>query len=352
VLHDIRHMPMSLHEPLVTRFKEMAEMNLIEKRLPQDGRVRIIHEDKEYDVRMSVLPTLQGETIVMRLIDQSSTRIGLDRLGMDRGQIDFLCSCIHRPSGLLLVTGPTGSGKTTLLYSCLLEIDASGAKVLTVEDPIECRIPDVVQVQVNRRNGLTFAAAMRSILRHDPDVILCGELPDRETVEVTLQAALTGQVVFSCLHADDTLAAVNRLVDIGIERYLITSSLNAIVATRRARRLCPDCKTVVDSTSLAAKVKPLAERGGYRIPSDAVFYGGAGCERCRGTGFLGRLNLYEVLPCNPKLVARLIESESADVMIRLAVESGMRTLLADGVRKAVEGETSLPEILRVTDAGI
>jgi excisionase family DNA binding protein len=311
VLHEIRRIPMNLHDSVTTRFKEMAEMNLIEKRLPQDGRFRIQNDEKEYELRMSILPTLYGESIVMRILDRNATLPGLDRLGIEAHQVDFIRACMNRPSGVVLVTGPTGSGKTTFLYSCLLEIDASGAKVLTVEDPIEMRFPDIVQVQVNARNGLTFAAAMRSIQRQDPDVILCGELRDRETVQLALQTAITGHVVLSALHADDCLGAISRFVDIGIERFLITSSLNAIVATRRSRKLCPHCKSVADASLLAAKVIPVAERGGYRGPKDAVFFVPKGCEHCRGTGFQGRINFYEVLPAIPNSLPDLFQPSRA-----------------------------------------
>ena len=352
VLHDIRRMPINLQDSLVLRLKEMGDMNLVEKRIPQDGRHFFQIGEREYDVRMCVLPTLLGESVVMRVLDRNWASLGLEKLGFDPVHLEFLRSSIHRPSGLVLVTGPSGSGKTSLLYSCLLETDSSGAKLISIEDPVECRLPNVVQMQVNKRAGLTFAAGMRSALRSDPDVILCGELPDRETIEVTLRAALTGQVVFSALHADDCLSAVNRLVDIGIERYLITSSLNTIVATRRARKLCSHCKSVSDSAPLLPRIRPLAENGGYRIPSNAVFFAAEGCDRCRGTGFQGRLNLYEVLPCNPKMLAQLVESDSQDAMLRVAVESGMTTLFADGVRHAAEGETSLEEVLRVTDTGL
>lgn len=351
VLHDIRRLPMSLHESLLTRFKEMAEMNLSEKRVPQDGRISIQYRGKEYDLRMSVLPTLYGENAVIRILDRTSVLLGLEKLETRPDELDALRTWMHQSRGLILATGPTGAGKTTLLYSCLQEVNTAEKNVLTIEDPIEHRLADITQVQVNKRVGVTFAGVLRSFIRQDPDVILCGEIRDIETVEMMVEASLTGHLVLSVLHTEDTLSALLRLDDMGLARYLVTATLLGVVATRLARKLCAHCKTVSpleEGRPVSDKLRRLTENGGYRIPQEAVFYSAAGCPRCHGTGYQGRMGLYEILNCTPPLVAQLYQCGSHEERTRLAVLAGVRTLLADGMQKAVEGETSIDEVLRAT----
>ncbi len=358
VLHDIRRMPMSLHDSLITRFKEMAEMNLVEKRLPQDGRARFtcLEPENVFDLRMSVLPTFYGENVVIRILNRTNVLLGLDRIESTPTELNAIRNWMHQPSGMIVATGPTGSGKSTMLYSCLRELDGERANILTVEDPIEHLIPNITQIQVNRRAGLTFAAAMRSFLRQDPDVILCREFRDLEITELAIEAAVTGHVVLGALHTEDAVTALLRLVDIGIARHLIPATLIGVVALRLARKLCTHCKVEASNKTAEekmARVRRLAMDGGYVVPEDAVFYSSLGCEKCRRTGYRGRIGLYDILTCAATWalqVDRLLKKcDTAEEMKRLAVQSGMRTLLADGICKAVAGETSVDEALRVAD---
>ena len=351
VLQEIRRLPISLHDPLIALLKEMSEMNFMEKRLPQDGRISVQFNLRDYDLRVSLLPTIYGENAVIRILDQNSVRLGLEHLGMSEHQLQTVRGWILRRSGMIIATGPTGSGKTALLYSCLQEANSDERNALTVEDPVELQLADVTQVQVNRRAGLTYAAALRSFLRQDPDVILCSEMRDLETAEISIETALTGHLLLSALHTEDAPGAVLRLADIGIVRFLVASTLNGVIAVRLARKLCPHCKSIADqeeSLELLAKVRKMTQRGGYVIPTGAVFYSPVGCEKCRHTGYKGRIGLFEVLNCNPLLVSKLYECASNEEMEQLAVQSGMHTLLADGMRKAAEGTTSIEEILRAT----
>lgn len=357
VLQEIRRLPLSLHEALIAHYKVLAEMNLAEKSLPQDGRIRLRHDGKEYDLRTSVLPTTvtapiaYGESIVMRNLAMTAVRHDLDLLGADPKEMDALRQWLHKSGGMVIAAGPTGAGKTTLLYSCLHEIDTMKKKVFTIEEPVEYPMADVVQTQTNRRVGMTFPTALRSILRQDPDVILCAEMRDLETAEIAVEAALTGHLILTTLHTEDAPSALLRLVDMGVQRYLVAATLSGVVAQRLVRRLCPHCKTTADSNEIAAsleKVRPLAEMGGYRIPDRAVLYAAVGCDQCRRTGYQGRIGLFEILSCTPGLVEQFLKCHSRDERTRLAVSFGMRTLLADGMYKAVEGETTLDEVLRTT----
>jgi general secretion pathway protein E len=353
VMQDIRRIPMGLHEPLVLRFKEMFMMNLIERRIPQDGRALVRDEAREYDMRMSSLPTIYGENLVTRILDKSSVPLGLDQLGTFPNELDPLLQRLHRSSGMIIATGPAGSGKTTLLYSCLAEISTDDKKALAVEDPVELTLEGVTATQVRTAVGLTFPVAMRSILRQDPDIIYCSELRDLETAQLALQSSAVGCLTLSALHAPSALAAISRLVGMGVEPSLIVAGLSMLVATRLARRLCPHCKLLVDSgevLSFKMKLRESAGREGHLIPEKAVFYSGVGCDKCRGSGYIGRLPLYELLACNQMLVGRLLQCQSEQEMTELAVSSGMHKLLADGIRKAAAGETSLEEVMRATGA--
>lgn len=351
VLHHTRSFPRSVLDAVITRLKEAAGMNTMEKRVPQDGRIPTLVNGREYDIRVNCVPTYFGESIVMRVLDTSSVLIGLDNLGIGPAALAAIERAAGKPNGIMITTGPTGSGKTTLMYSCLKKISGPEIKLVTVEDPIESILPGVMQVAVNRRAGLTYAIAMRSFLRQDPDVILVGEMRDLETAQVSIEAALTGHHVMTSLHTEDAPGALLRLVDMGIERYLVAATVACVIGTRLARRLCTHCKTVADpdeAKGVLDKVRALSASGGYTIPEKPVLYDAVGCRECRDTGYRGRLGLHEVLTCNPKLVTLLLGCGTLEEMTQLAVASGMRTLLADGVSRAVTGETTIEEVLRAT----
>ena len=351
-LHVIRQIPMSLHDSLITRLKEMSHMSVSEKKLPQDGRFHLQSHGMSFDVRASLLPSNLGDGLVLRILDQSAATKPLDELGMSDICLASLRSCLNRPSGMILATGPLGSGKTLLMYSCLSELNSPAVKIVTSEEPVEYQLPGVIQFQSKPRLGLALVNGLRSALRQDPDVVFCSELRDKETAEVALDAALKGVLLLSTIFANDALSALVRLADMGIEPYVISSGINALVSTRLIRTLCPDCKVIGDQEkcgSLAARQTQAYGKGGYQPNVEALFYEPVGCPNCRGTGFLGRMGIYELLVCNPKLVGQLIKCSSQDEMRHLAIESGMQTLLMDGIRKAEEGDTSITEVLRVTD---
>jgi excisionase family DNA binding protein len=355
VLQEIWTFPKSLQEALLVRFKAMADMQLAERRVPQDGRIPISFRGGEYELRVSVVPSYFGENIVMRILDKTSVLLGLQKVGLSEIAQARIDRMVHRGSGTIISTGPTGSGKTTLLYSMLHQINAADKHVMTIEDPVEYQLPGITQVQVNKRAGLTFAAGLRSFLRQDPDTIMVGELRDLETAQIVVEAALTGHLVLTTLHTEDAPGALTRLADMGIERYLIGGTVVGVVATRLARKLCPDCKTLGDPAEAAlevAKVRPLASAGGFEMPVSPAFYEAVGCEHCRGTGFRGRIGLFEVLTCDRPLISRLLQAQSSEEMTQIAVGSGMRTLLAEGIARAVEGVTSIDEVLRATGTWI
>ena len=349
VLQETRRLPSGLRESLTARIKVMADMNPGETRLPQDGRIPVTHEGREFDVRVAAVPSVGGEAVTLRVLDRGTVLLGLDRLGLaseDERQVrDFL----GQPSGVVLAAGPAGSGKTTLLYSCLQEIADVEKKTLTVEDPVEYRMPFTTQTAVNRKAGLTFPAALRALLRQDPDILMVGEMRDGETAQLGVEAALTGHLLLSALHTPDAPSALLRLVDMGVEPYLVTATVAGVVATRLARRVCENCRRPVDLSGgpTLGYVAGLAAEGGYQVPADAVFVRGAGCERCRGRGYFGRVGLYEVLPMTEPLAEAVLRRAPAEELAAIAVAGGMRTLLADGVRKAVAGQTTVEEVLRV-----
>lgn len=350
VLQEIRRLPVSLHEALIAYYKERSYMDLLEKR-PQDGRIRFRHEGKDYDLRSNILATIYGDNVVIRNLDMTSVHLDLSLLGADDRQRETLRHWLHRAGGMILATGPAGARKTTLLYACLHEMDIAEKKVFTIEDPVEYTLADVVQTQIVKRFGITFPMLLRCATRQDADIILCGELHDLETAEEAIEATLNGPLLLSTLHAHDAPSVLSRLVDMGVQPYLIASAMTGIVAMRFARRLCPHCKTEADPDEVAAtlkQVRPLAEQGGYRIPDKAVFFASVGCDQCRRTGYQGRIGLFEILSCNPRLVEGLLKCPSSEEMTRLAVAHGLQTLLADGIYKAVEGETTLDEVLRAT----
>jgi general secretion pathway protein E/type IV pilus assembly protein PilB len=329
---------------IVSRVKILSHLNIAEKRLPQDGRIRIRLDDAEVDIRVSVIPMLHGEAVVMRLLRQNATLRGMGELDMDRRELDCFRRVLQLPHGIILVTGPTGSGKTSTLYTALNEINDSVRKIITVEDPVEYQLKGVNQIQVNEKSGLTFARGLRSILRHDPDVILIGEIRDQETAQIAVQASLTGHLVFSTLHTNDAPGAVTRLVDMGVEPYLVASSLEAVLAQRLVRVLCKHCKQIDDSPTAQAFKARLG------IPAGVVIYKSIGCRECRNTGFHGRHAIFEWMDSDSEIRQLVLKNASSDQIRDAARRAGMKTLAEDGWRLVRQGITTVEEILSVTTA--
>ena len=329
---------------IISRIKVMAGMDIAEKRLPQDGRISLRVKGEEIDVRVSTMPTVYGESVSLRLLMRSSGMYGMDRLGLFPDDEEILHRLIRRPHGILLVTGPTGSGKSTSLYAWLHTINSVDKRILTVEDPIEYEMAGINQIQMKPEIGLTFAVGLRHILRQDPDVIMVGEIRDQETADIAIRAALTGHLVFSTLHTNDSAGGVTRLVDMGIEPFLVASSVEALVAQRLVRRLCPKCKRPwkVDM--------PFLESIGFPISKllTGTICEPVGCEECRGTGYAGRTGIYEILLVTDAIRQMIVERQSAADIKMHALEHGMRTLRVDGWRKVLAGVTTLEEVLRVT----
>lgn len=327
---------------IVSRVKILSHLNIAEKRLPQDGRIKIRLEENEVDIRVSVIPMLHGEAVVMRLLRQSSTLRGMDQMGMDPREVKSFRRMLGLPHGIILVTGPTGSGKTSTLYTALNEINDSVRKIITIEDPIEYQLKGINQIQVSEKAGLTFARGLRSILRHDPDVILIGEIRDQETAQIAVQASLTGHLVFSTLHTNDAPGALTRLIDMGVEPYLVASSLEAVLAQRLVRVLCKHCKKEDTSpTTQALKVQ-------LGIPANAPIYAAGGCRECRQTGYHGRRGIFEWMDSSNEIRQMILKRASSDQIRDTARRAGMRTLAEDGWRLVRLGVTTPEEILRVT----
>ena len=342
ILFDQESPPRRLQAAVTSRIKIMGEMNIAERRLPQDGRIRVHLNARAIDIRVSTMPTVHGESIVMRLLDRSSVLLPLEKLGFEakvQGRFEAL---IKRPHGIVLVTGPTGSGKTTTLYAALEKINSPDRKILTVEDPVEYQLLGVNQVPVKSKIGLSFATGLRHIVRQDPDVILVGEIRDLETAEIAIQASLTGHLVFSTLHTNDAPAAITRLQDMGVEPYLLSSVLEGVLAQRLLRRVCDACR-VPDTPSRA----DLLALGVDDAPSTPLFRG-RGCPECRGTGYRGRTAIYELFLITEDVRSLILQRVSAREIRRHAVEAGMGTLRLDGWRKIREGITTVDEVLRVT----
>ena len=327
---------------IVARVKILSHLNIAEKRLPQDGRIKVRIETAEVDIRVSIIPMLHGEAVVMRLLRQDSTLRSINDLGMDPHEQAGLSRVLELPHGIVLVTGPTGSGKTSTLYTALQQINDSERKIITIEDPIEYQLKGVNQIQVSEKSGLTFARGLRSILRHDPDVVLIGEIRDEETARIAVQASLTGHLVFSTLHTNDAAGAVTRLVDMGVEPYLVASSLEAVLAQRLVRVLCPHCK-VADHSEGAQVFKPR-----LGLPADTVIYKAVGCRECRQTGYHGRRALFEWMDSGPAIRKLILKSGSTDEIRETARQAGMRTLAEDGRRLVAAGLTTIEEVLSVT----
>ena len=346
VLFDQEAPPRRLQAAVTSRIKIMSEMNIAERRLPQDGRIRVTLNGRRVDIRVSTVPTVHGESIVMRLLDRSSVFLPLENLGFSpniRGRFEGL---IKRPHGILLVTGPTGSGKTTTLYAALDKINSPDRKIITVEDPVEYQLKGVNQIPVRSKIGLTFATGLRHIVRQDPDVILVGEIRDLETAEIAIQAALTGHLVFSTLHTNDAPGAITRLEDMGVEPYLVSSVLEGVLAQRLVRRICDHCR--VPDTPTPAELETLGVETNGTFP----LYRGKGCDECRGTGYRGRFGIYELFPVTEQVRSLILRRASTPEIRRHAVEGGMLTLREDGWMKAREGLTTVEEILRVTQEDV
>ncbi|MDD5044690.1 MAG: ATPase, T2SS/T4P/T4SS family [Candidatus Omnitrophica bacterium] len=341
VLREINSMPKTLQSAVISRIKVLSDMDIAESRKPQDGRIRVKMETKDLDIRVSSFPTNHGENIVMRLLDKSSVLLGLKDLGFGDNDLKEFEKLIHRPNGIILVTGPTGSGKTTTLYAALSTINSVERNIITLEDPVEYELPMIRQTPVNPKAGITFATGLRSILRQDPDVIMVGEIRDRETADIAIQAALTGHLVLSTLHTNDAPSALTRLIDMGIEPFLISSSVIGILAQRLVRTICDKCKERFIPPPEV--VKELGVEGKYE------FYKGKGCDKCRMTGLVGRIGIYELLPIHEEIRNMVDLKKSADEIKRKAIEMGaMKTLRDDGIEKAKKGITTLEEVVRVT----
>lgn len=341
VLQDAAAPPRRLAAAVVSRLKIMAELDIAERRVPQDGRIRLRMKDRQVDVRVSTLPTLHGESVVLRLLDKEVGRIGLEGMGMSADTLQKLLEAISRPHGIVLSTGPTGSGKTTTLYAAIDKIRTGREKIVTVEDPVEYELAGVPQVPVNAKVGLTFASALRAILRQDPDVMLIGEIRDHDTADIATHAALTGHLVLSTLHTNDAATALIRLVDLGVERYLVASTVEAVLAQRLVRRVCSACAQPYTLT--------VEERLALSIPLDEKMEArkGAGCPECRGTGYIGRTGIFELLVMDDELREGLDRDAGAGPLTRMAQEKGMKLLYEDGVRLIREGLTTAEEVLRV-----
>lgn len=327
---------------IISRVKILSHLNIAEKRLPQDGRIKIRIDAGEVDIRVSVIPMLHGEAVVMRLLRQNATLRGMRDLGLDTRELRCFQRVLALPHGIMLVTGPTGSGKTSTLYTALNEINDSVRKIITIEDPIEYQLRGVNQIQVSEKAGLTFARGLRSILRHDPDVILVGEIRDHETAQIAVQASLTGHLVFSTLHTNDAPGALTRLVDMGVEPYLVASSLEAVLAQRLVRLLCPHCKQA-DTSPATQSIKLQLD-----IPPNLTVYRAVGCRECRQTGYFGRRAIFEWMDANPEIRQLVLKNASSDVIREVARRNGMRALADDGWRLVRLGVTTPEEVLRVT----
>jgi general secretion pathway protein E len=348
ILYDVLSLNRNVLSLVISRIKVMAGMDIAERRMPQDGRCSVRLGQREVDLRVSTVPTSFGERSVLRLLDKSTGVYKLGELGLWEDDLKKLDSLLGRAHGVIFVTGPTGSGKSTSLYACLNRINSAEKNVITIEDPIEYQLEGISQIQVASKKGMTFATSLRHVLRQDPDVIMIGEVRDVETARMAIQSSLTGHLVFSTLHTNDAAGAVTRLLDLGVEPYLVSSSLIAIIAQRLVRRVCPDCKKPTQPTA-----HELRELGlDPQESANATFYVGSGCERCFNTGYRGRTGIYEVMLVNESIQDLVYKQETAGTIKRKALEAGMQTLRMDGARKVLAGITTVAEVLRVTQADV
>ena len=346
VLHEEMNPPLKLKNAISSRLKIMSSLDIAERRLPQDGRIKLkLGKGREMDFRVSVLPTIWGEKIVLRLLDKSNLQLDMTKLGFDVAALDNFRHAIHQPYGMVLVTGPTGSGKTTTLYSALSDLNNADTNISTAEDPVEYNLHGINQVQQHEDIGLNFAASLRSFLRQDPDIIMVGEIRDFETAEIAVKAALTGHMVLSTLHTNDAPSTVTRLLNMGVEPFLVTASVNLVLAQRLARRICEDCKTQVDADEAS-----LREVGFTDEQVSQPIYKGAGCRSCNGNGYRGRVALYEVMPFSDRLKELVLQGASTAELKVEMIRDGVDTLRMAGIKKVLEGMTTIDEILRVTAA--
>ena len=349
VLQDVPSPPKRQLAALISRLKIMANLNIAERRLPQDGQCQVKIGQKELDIRVSIIPTSGGERVVLRLLDRGGPGLTMAELGFAQATQQQFVEVIHNPHGIFLLTGPTGSGKTTTLYCVINELNNHEQNILTVEDPIEYQFSGVGQTQVNPKINLTFANCLRHILRQDPDVIMIGEIRDRETAEIAVHASLTGHLVLSTLHTNDSASAITRLIDMHVEPYLVSSSLQAVMAQRLVRVICPECKT---ACRIEADATQLLQVQQHPARSDAQFYTGAGCDHCLQTGYYGRMGIFELLTVDPAVREMIVKQSAAHRIKEVAIAQGMATLRDDGLAKAYAGITTVEEILRVTqDSG-
>ncbi len=345
MLHEVEAPPPRLYAAIVSRIKIMARLDIAERRLPQDGRIRMRVDGRELDLRVSTFPTMHGESVVMRLLYKDGAVGEFSELGFSERTLADFMACLNQPYGILLVTGPTGSGKTTTLYAALRELNDPSRKILTVEDPVEYQIPGVNQMQVKSQIGLTFARALRSMVRQDPDVIMIGEMRDLETAEIAVQSALTGHLVLSTLHTNDAPSSITRLLDMGVAGYLVTSVVNGVLAQRLVRRLCPVCREAYRPLPELVRRTRLDQVAGRE---DVTLYRPVGCETCLGTGYHGRIAIMEMLVMTDALRRLVLEQADARRLAAAAAEGGMTTLYEDGLAKALAGVTSIEEVLRVS----
>lgn len=348
VLYEMESPPASFAPALIARIKIVSKLNISETRLPQDGRIALTIAGRPVELRVSTVPTKFGESAVLRILDRSVVSLDLHNLRMNDEEMTVFQRNIRKPNGIMLVTGPTGSGKTTTLYACLNEINKEDIKIITNEDPVEYNIDGLVQVPINADQGLSFASSLRASLRQDPDVILIGEIRDKETVEIAIESALTGHFVFSTLHTNDAPSTVTRLTDMGVEDYLVAATLEAIVAQRLVRTICPNCKasyTPTDESLMQLGIDP------SDVGSDVIFYRGEGCDECRGTRYRGRVALYEVLEVNPTIREMILSSAPTQELQEAALDSGMRPLRHVGIQKIYDGLTTIDEVVQATVQG-
>ncbi len=350
ILHDVLFLPKKLHDQITTRIKVLASLRTDEHMAPQDGKLRVALEEENLDIRVSILPVIYGEKIVMRLLASHFRQFSLADLGMSESDLQKVTNAFKKSFGLILSTGPTGSGKSTSIYSVLKIINSREKNITTIEDPVEYRLKGINQIQTNAKTNLTFASGLRSILRQDPNVILVGEIRDSETAGIAVNAALTGHLVLSTLHTNDAAGALPRLTDMNVEPFLVASTVNVIIAQRLIRKICEMCKTSEDVTSeqLILNLPAEAIKKHFGTKKDVRIYKGKGCEVCHLTGYSGRLGIFEVLEVNAEIKRLIIEQKDSTIILQKAVESGMNTMLDDGLMKVVKGMTTIQEVLRVT----
>jgi len=341
LLSELKVLPKNLQNAVISRVKILAKIDIAETRKPQDGRIRLKTENKDLDIRVSTFPTVHGENVVMRLLDKSSVLLGIKELGLSEQDLERFTKLINRPNGIILVTGPTGSGKTTTLYTALTAISSMEKNIVTIEDPVEYELPLIRQTQVNPKAGITFANGLRSILRQDPDIIMVGEIRDKETADIAIQAALTGHLVFATLHTNDSSSALTRLIDMGVEPFLISSSIVGVVAQRLVRTICDKCKEKYAPTEEVLKELNVTE------PKE--FHRGQGCDKCNKTGLAGRQAIFELLVMNADIKKMVDTKKSSDEIKAKSIEFGMKTLRQDGLAKVLQGLTIPEEVLRVTE---